>query len=403
MINAAMVAGVLMGSGVLAVAGGVDVPSVELVAVCSIPTDARDKSGLEDELGPVRHDRLGSMGSAIEWIGGDRFIMAADRGPADGAYDYATRVQTIRMALPDGLGSERDQPPTELKWSLEATTLLTREGKRLTGLSSKINRKDAGKSLRFDPEGIRVDAEGNWIISEEYGPGIRVFASGGATPGEQMRVIEVPGAFAISRPSQSSDQEDQFNSAGRVGNRGLEGLAISPDKKTITAIMQSPLLQDGGRSGLHIRILQIDLASGKSKQFVYPLADSNYGCNEILAVDDTRFVVIERDGRPGGNAGHKAITLIDTKDATDVSDVATLPKRWLPPEIKPVARRVLIDLLDDRFRLAGESFPEKIEGLTWGPALKDGRRTLWVTSDNDLTDKPSEVWVFAVSEQALSK
>lgn len=392
-------------AAVLAVSGAADVPSVELIATCSIPADARDKSGLEDELGPVRHDRLGSMGSAIEWLGGDRFIMAADRGPADGAYDYATRVQTIRIALPDELGSKRGEPPAELKWSLEATTLLTREGKRLTGLSGKINRKDAGKSLRFDPEGIRVDAAGNWIISEEYGPEIRVFASGGEggseKAGEQIRVIELPGAFAISRPSQSSDQEDQFNSAGRVGNRGLEGLAISPDKKTITAIMQSPLLQDGGRSGLHIRMLQIDLASGKSKQFVYPLADSNYGCNEILAVDDTRFVVIERDGRPGGNAGHKAITLIDTKGATDVSEVATLPKRWLPADIKPVARRVLIDLLDDRFRLAGESFPEKIEGLTWGPALKDGRRTLWVTSDNDLTDKPNEVWVFAVSEQAL--
>jgi hypothetical protein len=40
--------------------------------------------------------------------------------------------------------------------------------------------------------------------------------------------------------------------------------------------------------------------------------------------------------------------------------------------------------------------PEKIEGLALGPALADGRRTLVVTTDNDLkTENPSWFWVFA--------
>jgi hypothetical protein len=49
-----------------------------------------------------------------------------------------------------------------------------------------------------------------------------------------------------------------------------------------------------------------------------------------------------------------------------------------------------LDFLDPRLGLAGESFPEKLEGLTFGPRLLDGRDRLIVTSDNDFErDQPS--------------
>jgi hypothetical protein len=41
--------------------------------------------------------------------------------------------------------------------------------------------------------------------------------------------------------------------------------------------------------------------------------------------------------------------------------------------------------------------PEKIEGLTFGPKLADGRETLLVGTDNDFESKAaSYIWVFAV-------
>ena len=40
--------------------------------------------------------------------------------------------------------------------------------------------------------------------------------------------------------------------------------------------------------------------------------------------------------------------------------------------------------------------PEKIEGLSHGPRLADGRQTLVVASDNDFqADVPTLIWVFA--------
>ena len=63
----------------------------------------------------------------------------------------------------------------------------------------------------------------------------------------------------------------------------------------------------------------------------------------------------------------------------------------------PVRKRVLIDLLDPAFGLAGARFPEKIEGLAFGPNLADGRRLLVVASDNDFdAAEPIRFWFFAV-------
>ena len=94
--------------------------------------------------------------------------------------------------------------------------------------------------------------------------------------------------------------------------------------------------------------------------------------------------------------------LIDVEGATDVSEVGALPRKGLPDGVRPVRKRTLIDLLDLRHGLTGESMPEKIEGLTWGPRRADGSRTLVVTTDNDFRDDvPGWVWVFSVPEAAL--
>ena len=76
----------------------------------------------------------------------------------------------------------------------------------------------------------------------------------------------------------------------------------------------------------------------------------------------------------------------------DVSAAGTtagngLPLMGLPPGTKPVAKRLFLDFLDPKFGLAGSDFPEKIEGLTWGPDLPDGRRLLVVTH----RQRPDEV------------
>jgi len=62
----------------------------------------------------------------------------------------------------------------------------------------------------------------------------------------------------------------------------------------------------------------------------------------------------------------------------------------------------LLNLLDPAFGLAGASFPEKIEGLAFGPDLADGRHLLLVSADNDFVGTtPSRVFAFALDATLL--
>jgi hypothetical protein len=388
-------------------------PGVQLIALARIPFDARDASGLTGEIGFMPADRLGGMGSAIEWLGpgdasGAAFIMLADRGPEDGARDYACRVHELEMALPASVGAGgagAADSPVQLAWRVRATRMLTGPAGAFVGQSARFSRTDPVRSLRLDPEGVRAlpapaGAAGyDLLISDEYGPTLRVFSRQGA----QLRTLPVPTSFAVGRASPSGDDEDGFNSTGRAANRGFEGVALSPDGATITACLQSPLLQDGGKQGLFVRWLQLGTDGARARQIVYPLRDSNYVLSEVLAIDEHRFLVIERDGEGAKKAGFKAVMLADARGATDVSGHAALPRRSLAGTgVTPVRTRVLIDLLEDRFGLAGADFPAKVEGLCWGPTLPDGRSTLWVATDNDFRDgQDSQVWVFALTARAL--
>jgi hypothetical protein len=47
--------------------------------------------------------------------------------------------------------------------------------------------------------------------------------------------------------------------------------------------------------------------------------------------------------------------------------------------------------------LAGNTFPEKIEGIALGPKMKGGARVFLVTSDNDFkSDEPTEIFAFGL-------
>lgn len=149
--------------------------------------------------------------------------------------------------------------------------------------------------MRLDPEGIRVSPRGTFYISDEYGPYLLEFNR----QGHLIRRIEVPSKFLISNPSSDPTAELLGNNAGRQGNRGMEGLAISPDGRTLFGIMQNALIQDHGlspgttdRLGLNNRIVKIDLLTGETHEYVYVLDAINrgQGVSEILAINDHEFL-----------------------------------------------------------------------------------------------------------------
>ena len=98
----------------------------------------------------------------------------------------------------------------------------------------------------------------------------------------------------------------------------------------------------------------------------------------------------------------KTIYKIDLSGATDVSGIASLPAGALPVGVTPVSKQLFINLLDADLNLAA-TIPEKIEGLTWGPDLPDGRHVLYVISDNDLNPAlATQIYAFAIDPSLLN-
>ena len=392
-------------------------PGITLIGKGLVSASALDKSGLTGNIcqagvptNCVPKAIFGGFGSDLTYTGHDNvFISAPDRGPFDGLTDvpYLDRFHFLHIT------TELGAPFPNIHTLLLDTRLLKNESNQtFVGAAGAFVVNNDFATLRLDPESIRVGVNGTFYISDEYGPYVFEFDR----QGHLLRRIAVPSRFAIANPSSDPNTELLGNTSGRQANRGMEGLAISPDGRTLFGVMQNALLQDHGlspgttdRLGLNNRILKIDLLTGETHEYVYVLEAINrgQGVSEILAINDHEYLVVERDNRsnlqtPPQAPTRKKIYKIDLAGATDVSGIDSLPAGALPMGVLPVSKTLFIDLLDADLNLA-PTIAEKIEGLSWGPDLLDGRHVLYVISDNDLSlSLATQIYSFAIDPSLLN-
>ncbi len=99
-------------------------------------------------------------------------------------------------------------------------------------------------------------------------------------------------------------------------------MSISPDGKTIAAIFQSGLMQDGGHTSPTTRLIVLDLETGRPlASYAYAFAESvpstgkklgirDLSVNDLISLGDSKFLVLERDGfGRDGTMKHKRATL----------------------------------------------------------------------------------------------
>lgn len=342
----------------------------------------------------------GGFGSAVAADVNDPavFYMLTDRGPnADGPgtdvkifgkADFTPQIGKFR--LKDG------------KLVLEQTIFLKNAaGMNLNGLPNPLGVGSTGETAidlngnviapsidGLDSEGLVRVADGSFWVSDEYGPHIVHFDASG-------RTIERINPFGNGTGSRRIPAVF----ANRRANRGMEGLTITPDGKTLVGIMQSPMYNPSKtavKGSLVLRILTFEIATGATKQYVY-LMDNELltGVSEIVAVNSTTFLTIERDGDYGGSATtpatFKRVFKIDISKATDISDATNGATGKLygintveqlkdaaglqAAGIVPVTKTLTLDLLKDLPTV----YPhDKAEGL----ALINGN-TLVISNDDD--------------------
>lgn len=380
-----------------------------------------DLSGLNYDLeNGAKANLLGGFGSAITYASGNTFLALPDRGPnavpfdsdIDDTVSYINRFHTIKMQLtPNTTGTGL---PYNLTPTLVATTLLwspTRlvygTGTNLgvgsgepkpnnflqhffTGRSDNFDPKQTSgdpADARFDTEGLRISNDGLRVyISDEYGPYVYEFSR---ITGARLRSFKLPESFFVTNLAPVGKTEISGNISGRTANKGMEGLAITPDGRTLVGIMQAALLQDanlGGAAASLLRLVTIDLASGRvTHEYAYELTTGS-GVSEILALNNHEFIVDERDGHGRADqskAKVKQLFKIDLDGAVDVTDM-----NGTDAAANAVKKTLFVDLVGS-LKGAGwdvTNIPAKIEGITWGADIrKDGTtvHTLWVANDND--------------------
>ncbi len=383
-----------------------------LIGIGSLSATGSDLSGLSGNLeNGVSASLLGGMGSALAWAGGSTFLALPDRGPNAAAYNaaidnttsYISRFHTVDLQLsatPSGNLPYTVTPTlqsTTLLWSstplsygtAPAPTANTAGKYYFTGRSDAFGSGNSGDASngRLDPEGIRMSNDGRSVyVSDEYGPYVYQF---NRSTGERTATYTLPSLFHASSLASTGAAEISGNTAGRVANKGMEGLAITPDGTKLVGFMQSPLIQDGGDGGQYNRIVTIDTLTGATQQFAYNnrVGSKNYNASEILALNDTQFLVLERDGKglgDGSNAAFKQLRLVDLNGATDVSNITGAANLAGAAQSTALFLDLYQALLGAGFTAA--QIPAKLEGAAFGKDIVEGGttyHTLYIANDND--------------------
>ena len=388
-------------------------------------------SGMALDLKTWRRNANGSYSSGMYTL--------PDRGPFDGAIDYRNRVHTENILFTPltGTGALPQVPGSQSQMIITPTggfTLKDANGIEMTGRdpgTSTVTRGGivypiatdgtAAGHISLDAEAIAFRPDGTFYVTDEYAAGIYYFDA----TGKQIGAIQTVSALL---PRNAAGVID-FNSttpgvSGRRNNQGLEAMALTPDNKKLVTILQSATVQDTNGANQqtrnNTRILVYDIATNATPtnpvgHYVLQLPvftnngtggapDRTAAQSEVLALNDTQFLVLARDGLGRGVAASaststtpmfKSVLLVDTTGATNLAgtqyETSTTPvasNGTLIPSIVPVQQVELVNLLNPtqlarvgmnltRLPLSNPtSLSEKIEAMALARCLRKARRRI---------------------------
>lgn len=240
-----------------------------------------------------------------------------------------------------------------------------------------------------DPESVRIDpvsgnyvwvSEGDRALTSNPPRVINPFVREVTPQGQHVREYQLPPMFAMSSSGES----------GPRGNLVFEGISFTPDGRNAVVITEGPLFQDGSAptptSGAQSRLTLFDRSSGQATaQYAYPIEKvqatpqpegsfSVNGATEILALSSTRFLVLERSFSVGVVGNQVRLYEIDISKATNVLSAAKLQGA------SAVSKRLVLDFETLKAQLGGIA---NLEGLSFGPTLANGKRSLVVVADDN--------------------
>ncbi len=243
------------------------------------------------------------------------------------------------------------------------------------------------RELVMDAEGIALGPEGTLLVSSEgnvernVAPSLREFDREGA----ELRELPIPRKF---RPRRGQP-------FGVRHNQAFESLTVTPDGRRLFTATENAIYQDGPAADVGVpttvRVIEYDLQGGEPAAeyalavepvAVAPVTGDAFRVNglvELLALADSELIALERSFSMGmGNSIR--LFAVSLEGAADIRDRKALKKRRRR-SVATASKTLLLDLEELGLGL------DNVEGLTFGPDLPDGRRTLVLVSDNNFSSR----------------
>jgi hypothetical protein len=235
----------------------------------------------------------------------------------------------------------------------------------------------------LDPEGLTLTKDDELVVTSEgfatrqIAPWVRTYELDGTMTGE----LPVPSAFIPTATS------------GVRQNLAFEAAAVAPNGRFLFVGMEGALVQDGPPAtltgGSPVRILRYNLSTNRlDRQYLYwtdpiaepPVPTTNFAVNglvELLPFNNEFMLSMERSFSVGAPDTGNTIKLytVAFPGADNVNGADSLAGAL--SGIRPVDKTLLLDLDTLGIPL------DNVEGMTLGPTLPDGRRSLVLVSDNN--------------------
>jgi len=241
-----------------------------------------------------------------------------------------------------------------------------------------------------DPEAMRYNAKTKQLFWSSEGERI-VRKDALILENPAVNIISTAGKYIDSfiLPSNLYIQSIQ---KGPRQNGVFEGFTFTEDYKKLLVSVEEPLYEDGPRAGLNdssawIRMIKFDIKTRRPEaQYAYQIDPVAYPANppdafkingvpDILAINDHQLIVVERSFSSGRKPCTIKVYLTELNGASDVSKISSLKKE----QFNPVSKKLLLNMDDLGF------YTDNIEGVTFGPELPNGHRTLLFVSDNNFS------------------
>ncbi|PZG22533.1 hypothetical protein C1J01_03505 [Nonomuraea aridisoli] len=168
---------------------------------------------------------------------------------------------------------------------------LTRQDRTLTGAD-------------FDVESIVRLVDGTYWIGDEFGPFLLHFD-------RQGRLMEAP----VALPGVMAPENPALNGGtpNLASSKGFEGMARSVDGRRLYPLLEGTVSGDPAGT---LRMHEFDLRESAytGRRWTYRLEDPSHAIGDAIAVDEHRFLIIERDNLQGDEARFKRVYLADMRD-----------------------------------------------------------------------------------------